>query len=48
MENSRKCDICNVDVHTASNSKHLRNKKQLNNEANVTELFFQEPIENKI
>ena len=27
MENSRKIDICNVDVHRASYAKHLKNKK---------------------
>ena len=25
--NSRRCDICNVDVHRASYIKHLRSKK---------------------
>ena len=29
--NSRKCDICNVDVHRASYVKHLRIKKRLEN-----------------
>ena len=24
--NSRKCDICNVDIHRASFAKHLRSK----------------------
>ena len=28
---SRKCDICNVDVHRASFVKHLRSKKDLEN-----------------
>ena len=27
--NSRKCEICNVDVHRASYIKHLRSKKTL-------------------
>ena len=27
--NSRKCEVCNVDVHRASYMKHLRNKKHL-------------------
>ena len=27
--NSRKCDICNIDVHRASYVKHLRSKKHL-------------------
>ena len=26
MENSRTCEICNVDVHRASMQKHLRSK----------------------
>ena len=30
--NSRKCEICYVDVHRASYTRHLRNKKQLENE----------------
>ena len=25
--NSRKCEVCNVDVHRASYMKHLRSKK---------------------
>ena len=29
--NSRKCDVCNVDVHTASYVKHLRSKNDLEN-----------------
>ena len=29
--NSRKCDICNVDIHRASYIKHLRSKKHLEN-----------------
>ena len=29
MENSRTCDVCNVNVHRASYVKHLRSKKQL-------------------
>ena len=27
--NSRKCDVCNVEVHRASFAKHLRSKKTL-------------------
>ena len=27
MENSRTCDVCNVNVHRASMQKHLRSKK---------------------
>ena len=50
--NSRKCEICNVDVHRASYMKHLRSKKHLENmkqnEMILPEWLFQEPIENKI
>ena len=31
MENSRTCEICNVNVHRASVVKHLRSKKHLEN-----------------
>ena len=31
MENSRTCDICNVNVHRASFAKHLRSEKHLEN-----------------
>ena len=49
---SRKCDVCNIDVHRASYMKHLRirkhieNKKQ--NEMIILVWLFQEPFENKI
>ena len=50
--NSRKCEICNVDVHRASYVKHLRSKKHLENikqnEMIIPEGLFSEPIENKI
>ena len=50
--NSRKCDVCNIDVHRASYVKHLRSRKHLENEKQneriIPELLFQEPIENKI
>ena len=29
--NSRKCGVCNADVHRASYQKHLRSKKHLEN-----------------
>ena len=29
MENSRRCDICKIDVLRASFAKHLRRKKHL-------------------
>ena len=52
--NSRKCEICNVDVHRASYIKHLRSKKHLENIKQndmiipESEWLFQEPVENKI
>ena len=50
--NSRKCEICDVDVHRASYMKHLRSKKHLENmkqnEIVIPEWLFQEPVENKI
>ena len=50
--NSRKCEICNVDVHRASYIKHLRSKKHLEkikqNDMIIPEWLFQEPVENKI
>ena len=49
---SRKCEICNVDVHRASYIKHLRSKKHIENmkqnEMIIPEWLFQEPVENKI
>ena len=55
MENNRKCEICNVDVHRASMQKHLRSKKHLEkleqNEMIIPEWFFKEektPIKKKI
>ena len=32
MENNRKCEICNINAHRATYAKHLRSKKQLENE----------------
>ena len=50
--NSRKCEICNVDVHRASYIKHLRSKKHMENIKQngmiIPEWLFQEPVENKI
>ena len=50
--NSRRCEICNVDVHRASYMKHLRSKKHLEkiNQSKmiIPEWLFQEPIEKKI
>ena len=50
--NSRRYDICDVDVHGASYIKHLRSKKHAKkmkqNEMIIPERLFKEPIENKI
>ena len=50
--NSRKSEICNVDIHRASHIKHLRFKKHIENmkqnEMIIPEWLFQEPVENKI
>ena len=31
MENSRTCEVCNINVHRASFVRHLRSKKHLEN-----------------
>ena len=50
--NSRRCEICNADVHRASYIKHLRSKKHMENirqnEMIIPEWLFLEPVENKI
>ena len=50
--NSRKCDMCNIDVHRASYNKHLRSKNRLENlkqnEMIIPEWLFKESVENKI
>ena len=50
--NSRRCEICNVEIHRASFVKHLKSKRHLENlkrnEMILPEWLFQEPIENKI
>ena len=55
MENSRTCEVCNVNVHRASFVKHLRSKKHLENtqqnEMIIQEWLFKEersPIKKKI
>ena len=55
MENSRTCEICNVNVHRASFVNHLRSRKHLENieqnEMIIPEWFFKEekaPIRKKI
>ena len=48
---SRKCEICDVDVHRASYVKHLRSKKHLGKEKQndmiIPKWLFKEPVENK-
>ena len=48
---SRKCEIGNVDVHSASYVKHLRSKKHSEivkqNEMNIPEWLILEPVEHK-
>ena len=50
--NSRKCEVCTIDVHRASYIKHLRSNKHIENmkknEMIKPEWLFQEPVENKI
>ena len=50
--NSRKCEVCNIDVHRASYVKHLRSekhfKKMKQNEMIIHEWSFQERVEIKI
>ena len=50
--NSRKSNVCNIDLHRATYLKHLRSKKHLENEKlnemMIPDWLFQEPIENKI
>ena len=55
MENSRTCEVCDVNVHRASMQKHLRSKKHLEKleqiEMIIPEWFFKEektPIKKKI
>ena len=55
MDNSRTCEVCNVNVHRASFAKHLRSKKRLENveqkEMIIPEWLFKEersPIRKKM
>ena len=49
---SRKCEVCKVDVHRATYMKLLRSKKHLESikqkEMIIPEWLIEEPIENKI
>ena len=42
MENSRKCELCNVNVHRESMQKLLRSKRHLENEMIIPEWLFKE------
>ena len=50
--NSRRCEICKINVHRASYNKHLRSKKHIenikHNEMIIPEWLFREPVENRI
>ena len=50
--NSRRCEICKVDVHRASYAKHLRSKTHLENmkqnDMIIPEWLFRESVENKL
>ena len=55
MENSRTCEVCNINVHRANLAKHLKSKKHLEkierNEMIIPEWFFKEeksPVKKKI
>ena len=48
MENSRRCEVCNVKCHRASFAKHLRSKKYFDNKITIPQWLFQEPIEDGI
>ena len=54
MDNSRTCDVCNVNTHRASFAKHFRSKKHLENveqnEMIIPAWFFKEeksPVKKK-
>ena len=47
MENSRRCDICNIDVHKASLAKHIKSKKQLESERFIPYNFSNETNKTK-
>ena len=50
--NSRRCDICNIDVDRASYAKHFRSKNKLEKgkqiDMIIPEWLLKEPIENKV
>ena len=50
--NSRKCEVCDIDVHRAPYAKDLKSKKHFENEKQsdmiIPDWVFREPIENEI
>ena len=52
MDNSGRCEICNIDVHRASFAKHLRSKKHSEKvkqeKLNIPEWLFKESFGSKI
>ena len=48
IENSYRCDVCNIDFHRASSAKHLRRKRHLENKKQndmiITDWLLQEPF----
>ena len=50
--NSRKCDVCNIDVRRAFYAKHLRSEQhketEKQNEMIIPERLFQESVENSV
>ena len=55
MENSRRCDVCKIDVHRPSYAKHLRSikhsEKEKQNEMIIPEWLFKEeqaPVKKQI
>ena len=46
--NSRKGEICDVDVHRASYAKHLRSETQMESEIIFQKWLYKEAVDNKI
>ena len=42
IDNRRKCDLCNIEIHRASYQKHLRSKKHLDNQMIIPQNFLNE------
>ena len=47
MENSRRCDICNIDVHKASLANYIKSRKQLESERFIPYNFSNETNKTK-